>query len=311
MNVPSTSRGLSIERKVIIALRFFAAGSYQMDVGENRHASVSQPSVSRIIEEVTNAFSNPAIFNKFVHFPRNFSELDDVRTRFFSKYGLQGVVGVIDCTHIAITPPKKNDELYPEHIYVNRKGYHSINTQLICDVNLRILNVSARWPGSTHDSHIWNESHVKTFMTSLHDRGFTSYFLLGDSGYALRPWLLTPFLNVEANTPEYRFNEVFCRARSTIERCNGVLKMRFRCLLKDRTLHYSPNKASKIVLACVVLHNLCIEENVPLINEEVEDDDFGIYQAVDNEEMSQSRQNPELVAGLRFRQNIVNRLFTN
>lgn len=65
------------------------------------------------------------------------------------------------------------------------------------------------------------------------------------------------------------------------------------------------------MLACVVLHNLCIEENVPLIDEEVEDDDFGIYQAVDNEEMSQSRQNPELVAGLRFRQNIVNRLFTN
>jgi len=57
-----------------------------MDVGENRHASVSQPSVSRIIEEVTNAFSNPAIFNKFVHFPRNFSELDDVRTRYNSKF---------------------------------------------------------------------------------------------------------------------------------------------------------------------------------------------------------------------------------
>lgn len=59
---------------------------------------------------------------------------------------------------------------------------------------------------------------------------FANFLMLteGDSGYALRPWLLTPFLNVEANTPEYRFNEVFCRARSTIERCNGVLKMRFR-----------------------------------------------------------------------------------
>lgn len=58
--------------------------------------------------------------------------------RFFSKYGLQGVVGVIDCTHIAITPPKKNDELYPEHIYVNRKGYHSINTQLVSIIKIII-----------------------------------------------------------------------------------------------------------------------------------------------------------------------------
>ncbi|KAL5245888.1 hypothetical protein ACI65C_013296 [Semiaphis heraclei] len=251
MNGASTSRGFSIERKVIVALRFFAAGSYQMDVGDNRHASLSQPSVSRIIEEVTNAFSNPAIFNKFIHFPSNFNELDDLCTRFFAKYGLQGVVGVIDCTHIAITPPKKNDELYPEHIYVNRKGYHSINTQLVITIFTYFNNC---------------------LMLTL-----------GDSGYALRPWMMTPFLNVE---PEYRFNEVFCRARSTIERCNGVLKMRFRCLLKDRTLHYSPSKASKIVLACVVLHNLCIEENVPLIDDDVEYDDFRIYHVDNNEEMT-------------------------
>jgi len=57
-----------------------------MDVGDNRHASVSQPSVSRIIEEVTNAFCNPVIFDKFVYFPRNFNELDDVRTRYNSKF---------------------------------------------------------------------------------------------------------------------------------------------------------------------------------------------------------------------------------
>jgi len=63
------------------------------------------------------------------------------------------------------------------------------------------------------------------------------------------------------------------------------------------------------VLACVVLHNLCIEENVPLIDDDIEDDDLGIYHVDDNEEMTQGRQNPELVAGLRFRQNIVNRLF--
>jgi len=62
-------------------LRFFAAGSYQMDVGENRHASVSQSSVSRIIEEVTNALCNPAIFDRFVYFPKDFNELNSVRLR--------------------------------------------------------------------------------------------------------------------------------------------------------------------------------------------------------------------------------------
>jgi len=51
--------------------------------------------------------------------------------RFFNKYSVHNVVGVIDCTHVAIFPHSANDEIYPEHIYVNRKGYHSINTQLV------------------------------------------------------------------------------------------------------------------------------------------------------------------------------------
>ena len=45
---------------------------------------------------------------------------------------MPGVVGCIDCTHVAIFPPKIDDEHYPEHLYVNRKGYHSVNVQLVC-----------------------------------------------------------------------------------------------------------------------------------------------------------------------------------
>lgn len=44
---------------------------------------------------------------------------------------MPGVIGVIDGTHIAIVPPKSDDIMYPEHVYVNRKGYHSISTQLV------------------------------------------------------------------------------------------------------------------------------------------------------------------------------------
>jgi len=52
--------------------------------------------------------------------------------------------------------------------------------------------------------------------------------MLGDSGYALRPWLMTPLNNPEPNTPEGRYNEWFCKTISLIERTNGLLKMRFR-----------------------------------------------------------------------------------
>ncbi|KOB64885.1 Uncharacterized protein OBRU01_24220 [Operophtera brumata] len=86
----------------------------------------------------------------------------------------------------------------------------------------------------------------------------------GDSGYALRPWMMTPLVETTPNTPEDRYNDTQKKMRATVERCNGVIKQRFRCLLKDRVLHYTPQKANKIINACVVLHNMCVEADVPL-----------------------------------------------
>lgn len=135
----------------MVALRFFASGSYQMDIGKNLFVAVSQSTVSRCIEEVTFALNEPVIFNEWVHFPRNFEELNALRLkyviynsllikmlrdyiifcRFYEDFNIPGVVGCIDCTHVAIFTPKIDDEEYPEHLYVNRKGYHSINAQLV------------------------------------------------------------------------------------------------------------------------------------------------------------------------------------
>ncbi|KAG5893749.1 hypothetical protein JTB14_001194 [Gonioctena quinquepunctata] len=92
---------LSIRIRVLVALRFFASGSYQMDIGRGIFVAVSQPSVSRCIEEASIAFNQPAIFNRWVHFPRNFEELNILRMRFYEDFNFPGVVGCVDCTHIA------------------------------------------------------------------------------------------------------------------------------------------------------------------------------------------------------------------
>ena len=47
-----------------------------------------------------------------------------------------------------------------EYIYVNRKQFHSINMQAICDANLIFQDVVARWPGPHHDSFILLSSNV-------------------------------------------------------------------------------------------------------------------------------------------------------
>lgn len=103
--------------------------------------------------------------------------------------------------------------------------------------------------------------------------------------------------------------------RALIERCNGLLKMRFRCLLKHRVLHYTAEVASKIINACAVLHNICIENNVPLLydddndqQDEWQDDMFNQEVPNNNEEVA-NRVNPDLAAGQRLRRRLIHNYF--
>ncbi|KAJ8912730.1 hypothetical protein NQ315_012286 [Exocentrus adspersus] len=73
----------------------------------------------------------------------------------------------------------------------------------------------------------------------------TIIYFSGDSGYSLLPWVLTPIEGAAPGTPENAFNIAHVRTRNVIERCSGVLKGRFRCLLSHRVLNYSPRYESR------------------------------------------------------------------
>ncbi|XP_054091718.1 putative nuclease HARBI1 [Zeugodacus cucurbitae] len=175
---------------------------------------------------------------------------------FYMKFG----IGAIDCAHIGIVSPPSTDPSTPLSLFMNRKGFYSLNVEAVCDHRLLFTAVNARYPGSCHDSGIWTTSPTRLHLISTYNIQSDSW-LLGDQGYALEPWLLTPVAE-PVNAREVRYNKLHAKARNTIERAFGVLKSRFRCLSKHPILHYSPEKAAMIIYACTILHNILLKHGV-------------------------------------------------
>ncbi|XP_046399400.1 putative nuclease HARBI1 [Ischnura elegans] len=168
------SSGLPVHAQVLSVIRFFATGSYQRCVGQDMTLSMGQPSVSRNIAAVTDAFME-LFAERFIRFPATFEERQSIKNRFMEMRGFPGVVGCIDCTHIKIVKPTVREEMY----FNNHKRCHSLNVQAICDHDLRILAANARYPGSVHDQFIRNASTAKDILQSWNDEGIVNTWLLG------------------------------------------------------------------------------------------------------------------------------------
>lgn len=219
--------------------------------------------VSKTVRDVTDALVAKA--EHFIRWPVSSDARTTIKTGFYSQARFPNVIGCIDGTHVRILAPSED-----ENAYVNRKGFHSINVQAICDHDGRFTNINASWPGSVHDAHIFRTSQIRTYMEDREQEGFEYGVLLGDSGYACRPFLLTPYLNPQ-NDAQERYNRAHGQTRCQIERTFGRLKRRFHVLHSE--VRMKPDRVCKIVVACAVLHNICISLKEPEYQEEIEEED--------------------------------------
>ena len=120
LNQPKTASRTSLppQNQLAIALRFYATGEFQIDVGEGLR--VSQSTVNKCITSVSKALDKR--FDDHIRWPTDVNSLHKVKTSFFSKANFPNVIGAIDGTHIRIVRPHRD-----EFQYVNRKFYHSLN----------------------------------------------------------------------------------------------------------------------------------------------------------------------------------------
>ena len=224
-------------QQALIAFRFYATGAFERVIGDL--FSISLFAACKVIRKVSRAIARQK--GNFLSFPEN---LANTKRKFYDVAHIPCVIGSIDCTHIRIICPNKENAM----AFVNRKQSYSINVQAVWDSNAFITNIVARWPGSTHDSRIFENSKIADKLRE----GTIDGILVSDSGYGCRPYLMTPILKPK-NTGEVRYNTAHRRTRCVIERCYGLLKGRFPSL--HLGLRTALANTLVIIVAVAVLHN--------------------------------------------------------
>ncbi|KAH7949952.1 hypothetical protein HPB49_017697 [Dermacentor silvarum] len=157
--------GLSTERKVLCALRFFGTGSFRRSVGREEQIGMAQSTVSNTIQEVTEAIISVSARRKFVDFSLTPAAKDEAKAAFARRGAIPGVLACVDGTLIAVMKP---EGLSPADTasFMSRKGYYALNVVVVCNSELCILVVDLRLPDSGHDSWMWQHNPLCTRLAA-------------------------------------------------------------------------------------------------------------------------------------------------
>lgn len=242
------SSAISPDIQVLAALGFYTSGSFQSSMADT--IGISQASMSRCVSNVTRALVEKA--PQFITFSRDASSTDQSFQEFQRVAGFPGVLGVLDCVQVAIKAPNSEDLSY-----VNRKGFHSVGCQLVCNARGLLLSAETYWPGGLKDTEVLQQSALYKLLQDTEEG-----WLLGDRRYPLKKWLMTP-VDCPESPAEFRYNMAHAATHEIVDRTFRAIQTRFRCLDGTRGyLQYTPDRSSSILLACCVLHNASLQSGL-------------------------------------------------
>ena len=176
-----------------------------------------------------------------------------IAAEFEALHGIPLIIGAIDGSHIPIIAPS-NDPVS----YYCRKGFYSCLLQGVVNSKCKFWDYDFGWCVQIHDWTLFQKIEIgKKTMKGA----FLPFKFIGDAAYSMRSWFYSPFKGKKNGLSREKefWNFIQSSTRMAIERAFGILKGRWRILLKriDMLLQNVPN----IITASLCLHNLCILEN--------------------------------------------------
>ncbi|GBG65142.1 hypothetical protein CBR_g49504 [Chara braunii] len=191
------------------------------------------------------------------------------RMQKFAAAGFPNCWGCIDDTHVFVDKPKKKDG---DEFMAGHKKRFSIVAQLVFDLDLRILDMCYRFPGTVADGRVLRNSSLfrkavrgglfqaKSSDPTRHLRptvpGVPNGYLLADAGYPTLSWIVVPY-GIHNPPVEIKvFDDTHKLVCSCAEHGNGVLMMRFQYFYRPHVCDIRIE--GKEFQAACILHNLLL-----------------------------------------------------
>uniref|UniRef100_A0A8C5BN49 DDE Tnp4 domain-containing protein n=1 Tax=Gadus morhua TaxID=8049 RepID=A0A8C5BN49_GADMO len=241
---------IGASQRLAVTLRYLATGIGLQALSASYKMGTS--TVSGIVEEMCSAIWD-ALQGEFMAFPSR-GQWQDIAEEFWRQWQFPLCVGAIDGKHVRLRAPARSGS-----DYYNNKGFFSIALMAAADANYRFIYVDVGAYGRESDGGVLGRS---AFGSRLAEGNLnlpapavlpgtttpSPYFFLGDEAFPLQVNLIVP---IQDRKRIYNYRQA--RARRVVENAFGILAARFRIF--GRLIDCQPEKAVKIVKACVALHN--------------------------------------------------------
>ncbi len=238
-----------------MSLRYLTGGSY-LDIHDRY--GVSKSSFYSLVFE----YLELILQHYPIVFPTDHAALENLADGFQQRQhkhmrGFLYALGALDGILLKIRQPTVKEITQPT-LYHCRKGFHTLNVQVICDAHKRYTYCAIDMPGSTHDSRAFANSSLAHVITagSFPDH----YYFLGDATYKGTSSILTPYVgNLRADESVFSFYH--SSLRMTIEGSFGMLVNKWGILQGPIRLKIC--RAPVVIKACMALHNFIITHDLP------------------------------------------------
>ena len=259
---------ISPECRLAICLYRLARGDYYYTISEITGLGVS--TVCTIVNEVTKAIVEN-LWDECVtkHMPKTEEEFRNKMIDMEQLWQFPCCWSAVDGCHIPIKCPPGGPESRKE--YYNFKNFYSVIMMGMVDSNYRFIWGTCGFPGNSHDAIIfqstklWADIRESELLPHIaKDIGGVTVppLVLGDSAFPFQTWMMKSYGNAVLTPKQRYFNYRLSRARMVTEGCYGQLKGRWRVTLRKN--ESSKDEVKTTTLACMVLHNICIDRGETL-----------------------------------------------